>query len=173
MNKNILILLALGAIGLTYYFATSSNSAMMPKEEMMAASPSPVSTDAAMMKDEKMMEAPSDSNMMKKSTQYLMYEDGVLEANSTARRILFFYASWCPNCRPVDAELTKRVAELPEGVVVIRVNYNDPETDAAEKALASKYGVTYQHTFVEIDGSGEKVQTWNGGSVDMLLSKVK
>lgn len=173
MNKTIYIASALIVIFLGYYLYTSNSDQTMSKDKDYVMSPAPASTDQQMKQEEKMMEeSPDDSMMMKKSSGYVPFEDGVLDAYSSSRRILFFYASWCPTCRPVDAELTKRVAEIPEGVVVIRVNYNDPETDSSEKDLATKYGVTYQHTLVELSSDGKKVQSWNGGSVDMLLEKL-
>ncbi|KXK10180.1 MAG: hypothetical protein UZ22_OP11002000912 [Microgenomates bacterium OLB23] len=57
--------------------------------------------------------------------------------------------------------------------MVIRVNYNDPQTDDEEKALAKQYGVGYQHTFVQIDQQGNEVTKWNGGSLKELLSSIK
>lgn len=34
------------------------------------------------------------------------------------------------------------------------------------------YGVTYQHTFVQIDENGDALAKWNGGDVEKLLSNV-
>jgi thiol-disulfide isomerase/thioredoxin len=106
-------------------------------------------------------------------TKYTPYSPVVFDAASSTRRVLFFYASWCGECRPVDAELTKRLDDIPEDVTVIRVNYNDPDTDQNEKDLAVGYGVTYQHTFVQIDSDGKEVEKWNGGGLDTLLSKIQ
>ena len=58
-------------------------------------------------------------------------------------------------------------------MTVIRVNYNDPETDQEEKDLAKKYNVVYQHTFVQIDEEGNLVTRWNGGQIEELLAKTK
>jgi thioredoxin 1 len=107
------------------------------------------------------------------STQYLPYTPEVLESAKSTRRVLFFYASWCPTCIPANADFTKNVSQLPSDVTVIRVNYNDGDTDAEEKALAAKYGVTYQHTYVQIDAEGNEVTKWNGGSTEELLAKIK
>lgn len=106
-------------------------------------------------------------------SRYLEHSDGVLDEYAGKRRVLFFYASWCPTCRPLDADLSAQSDRIPEDVVIIRVNYNDPETDKAEDALATKYGVTYQHTFVEIDENGEVVQKWNGGQMESVLSRLE
>jgi len=60
--------------------------------------------------------------------------------------LLYFYANWCPICAE---ELPKMYsafdqADNPE-VIGFRVNFNDSDTDADEKALANDYGVPYQH----------------------------
>lgn len=87
--------------------------------------------------------------------------------------VLFFYANWCPTCRPVDVELKERNEEIPAGIEIYQVNYNDSDTDQAEKELAKKYGVTYQHTFIQIDKEGNEITRWNGGGLDKLLSSIK
>jgi thioredoxin 1 len=105
--------------------------------------------------------------------RYGEYSKEVLDNASEMRRVLFFYASWCPTCRPADADFRANLNKLPEDVSIIRVNYNDPETDEEEKALAKKYGVTYQHTYVQIDAEGNPVAKWNGGQTEELLKNIK
>lgn len=107
------------------------------------------------------------------SASYVEYSKENLDAHMNKRRVLFFYASWCPTCRPADASIKANRTKLPTDVSVIRVNYNDTDTDLEEKEFAKKYGVTYQHTFVQIDSSGNSVTKWNGGSIDELLSRIK
>jgi len=125
---------------------------------------------------EVMMEKKVESTTMPESTslpRYVEYSKDVLEQSSSMRRVLFFYASWCPTCRPADADFEKNIDLIPANLVIIRVNYNDPETDAEEKALASQYGITYQHTFVQIDAQGNVVTKWNGGQFNELLVSLK
>lgn len=94
--------------------------------------------------------------------------------NSEAEKVvLFFYADWCPTCRPIDAEFKERMTEFPKNLQVYRISYNDSETTDKDRALAQKYGVTYQHTFVQIDKQGNEITKWNGGGLDNLLSKIK
>ncbi|HYD35189.1 MAG TPA: thioredoxin family protein [Vitreimonas sp.] len=104
---------------------------------------------------------------------YLPFSPEVMNMTSTTRRVLFFYANWCPTCKPADEDFTNNSHRLPADVTVIRVNYNDPDTDETEKALAKKYAVTYQHTYVQIDESGDAVTKWNGGQVEEMLSKLQ
>lgn len=104
---------------------------------------------------------------------YLPYSKSVLDNAASKRRVLFFYANWCPTCRPADSSFTQNTSQIPVDVVLIRVNYNDTQTDQEEKDLAAKYGVTYQHTFVQIDESGNEVTKWNGGQIEELLTNLK
>lgn len=105
--------------------------------------------------------------------KYFEFSEAGFEGAASEKRVLFFYANWCPTCRPTDAELSANMDQIPDGVVVIRVNYNDPDTDSVESELAKKYGVTYQHTFVQIDENGSVVTKWNGGRTKELLANIK
>ncbi len=106
-------------------------------------------------------------------SRYLEYSNEIFTSSASKRRVLFFFANWCPTCIPADTDFKTNMAQIPADVVVIRVNYNDTDTDADEKVLAQKYGITYQHTFVQIDGSGAVVSKWNGGQTRELLTKLK
>lgn len=68
----------------------------------------------------------------------------IAEAEGTT--LLFFHASWCPSCRPIDSEITAN--GVPAGVTIIKVDYD------SHQDLRQKYGVTIQTTFVKVDSSG-------------------
>ncbi len=144
------------------------DEAMMPKEDTVMEG-----KDEAMMKKDDTSMGKEDAMMEKSDDRYVEYSKANLDGAASNRRVLFFYASWCPTCKPTDADLEANTGKIPADVTVIRVNYNDPETDQEEKDLAKKYGITYQHTFVQIDGQGKEVTKWNGGKTDELLAKIK
>ena len=140
---------------------TSQSDSVMKKDEIV------------MLKEDSTKESTKMIDADVTSSRYVQYSKQDLDSASSNRRVLFFYASWCPTCRPADESFTQNENKIPSDVKIIRVNYNDPDTDQEEKDLARKYGVTYQHTFVQIDEAGNEVTKWNGGKLDELLSKVK
>ena len=107
------------------------------------------------------------------SDRYLEYMPGIFASTKSTRRVLFFYANWCPICVPADENFRANIDKIPSDVTLIRVNYNDSDTDDAEKSLARKYDVTYQHTFIQIDGDDKVVTIWNGGQIGELLTNIK
>ena len=100
---------------------------------------------------------------------YVEYSPAALaEASKNGgKAILFFYAPWCPFCKVADAAFTSRTGDIPAGVTVLKTSYDN------EKELKTKYGVTYQHTFVQIDAQGNQITKWNGGDIDSLKTNLK
>lgn len=80
--------------------------------------------------------------------------------------VLFFNASWCPSCRGAVRDFEANEAEISDYYLVY-VDYDSSDD------LQEKYGVTYQHTFVQIDPEGKAVTKWNGGGTVEFLNKVK
>jgi thiol-disulfide isomerase/thioredoxin len=81
---------------------------------------------------------------------YVDYTDGAIEATA-GPKVLFFHASWCPQCRQLDEEL--RAQGAPDGLTVFKIDY-DNRTD-----LRQKYGVTLQTTVVFVDDRGELISS--------------
>ena len=72
--------------------------------------------------------------------------------------VLFFHASWCPSCRTLDTDINAHLSDIPDAVTILKTDY-DTQTE-----LKKKYGVTYQHTMVQVDKDGNLIKKWNGGS---------
>ncbi len=115
----------------------------------------------------------SNNSANKVTEGYLSYSTSILTQTKDRKRILYFYANWCPICRPADVEFKANQDKIPSDTVVIRVNYNDSDTDGEEKQLAQQYGVSYQHTYVQIDENGDEVTRWNGGALKELLTNTR
>jgi thiol-disulfide isomerase/thioredoxin len=78
--------------------------------------------------------------------------------------VLFFHANWCPKCRDTEASAK---AGMPSGLTLVKVDYDDATS------LRQRYGVTLQHTFVQIDGSGRSVKKFVGTYDDNSAAWVK
>lgn len=78
--------------------------------------------------------------------------------------VLFFAADWCPTCKDALKDLNANGASLGKISVVV-VDYD------ASRALKARYGVSYQHTFVQIDAAGKAIAIWNGGGVNQILAR--
>lgn len=172
--KNILIglILLTGSIGFIFFVLYPRLVATSQIQTR-----SPAQNETTVTQNEPETQEPSgngmEENTMQENSKYVYFSQQALDDASSSRRVLFFYANWCPTCRPVDANLMSSKNTLPKDVTVIRVNYNDTETDQEEKDLAQKYGVTYQHTFVQIDSEGNEVTKWNGGDIPEILKNIQ
>src|SRR5687767_11172668 len=71
-------------------------------------------------------------------------------ASTSGTKILFFHASWCPQCRQLESDIKE--GKIPDGVTIFKVDY-----DTSQK-LRQKYGVTLQTTLVKVDDSGNEVK---------------
>ncbi len=166
---------------------TSAEIESMKKDEAMAMGEMSFEEKAAFEKlspDQQEMFMMQKENMMKdgvtmdsvikkgepstKKAGYIDYSIENLAANSTGKNIIFFKASWCPTCKAVDADITANEAKIPDGVNIMKVDY-DTSTE-----LKKKYGVTQQHTFVVIDKDGNKITSNQGApTLDAILALVK
>jgi thioredoxin 1 len=114
-----------------------------------------------------------DSEMVK--TETVMMASGSFEsyspeklADAKGNIVLFFHASWCPSCRGLSSDIETNLGDIPLDLTILKVNYD------TETTLKQKYGVTTQHTLVQVDSEGNLIKKWSGGSsLDSLVSKVE
>ena len=83
------------------------------------------------------------------------------------RAVIFFHAPWCPTCQAAQRDLDKNISQLPKDVVIVKTDYD------TTKELQRKYGVTYQHTWVQVDSNGTALTKWNGGGVEDINNNLK
>jgi len=133
-------------------------SEAMEKEEVKKTDAEP---DAMMQKDEGVM--------MAKSGSYETYgAEKVALASASHDVVLFFRANWCPTCRAVDTDIKAHLGSIPPALTILDVDYDN----SAE--LKKKYGVTYQHTFVQVDAQGNMVKKWSGSpTLAKLVTEIK
>jgi thiol-disulfide isomerase/thioredoxin len=98
---------------------------------------------------------------------YENYSPEKLAYAETGDVVLFFHASWCPSCRAVNKDIENNTDAIPSGVSILKLDY-DKETE-----LKQKYGVTTQHTFVQVDSQGTMIKKWSGGStLDSIIAQL-
>ncbi len=129
----------------------------MEKDSMM----SPDATNTMMKKDavteEGKMMTDTKVGLMEKGS-YEVYDASKLTLAEKGDVVLFFKASWCPSCRTVDADIKSNLSEIPDSLTILEVDY-DTATE-----MRTKYGVTTQHTFVQVAADGTLIKKWSGGA---------
>jgi thiol-disulfide isomerase/thioredoxin len=141
--------------------AMNKSGEMMNDETMMK------KDESAMMKkeDQAMTE---DEAMMNKAGTYTLYDASKLAMANSGDVVLFFKASWCPSCRALDSNIKAKLEAIPAGLTILEVDYD------SAAALKQKYGVTTQHTLVQVDASGNLIQKWSGSpTLASVVAKVQ
>jgi thiol-disulfide isomerase/thioredoxin len=70
--------------------------------------------------------------------------------------VLFFNAEWCSTCKKARDNIEASLASIPADLTIVVVDF-DTAND-----LRQKYGVTVQHTFVQVDADGNELAKWSG-----------
>ncbi len=82
------------------------------------------------------------------------------EANKAAYAstdvVLFFNAVWCSTCKVARDNIESDLSAIPSDLTIVAVDF-----DTAQD-LRKKYGVTVQHTFVQVDPAGDELAKWAG-----------
>lgn len=184
MNKNagiiIGVIVLVVIVGGVYASMNSNNDAMIAKQEMeqKAMQDEKTAEENTLMKADvtktDVMTKKEDTSMMDKGEtmikagSYEAYSADKIARAETGDVVLFFHASWCPSCRGLNSSIEGNLKSIPEGVTILKTDY-DKETE-----LKKKYGVTYQHTLVQVDRDGNMIKKWSGGgSLDNLLSQIQ
>lgn len=91
---------------------------------------------------------------------YLTFKDyeASKERFANADVVLFFNANWCSTCKIARDNIESNLESIPSNLAIVVVDF-DNETD-----LRKKYGVTIQHTFVQIDKDGNLLAKWAGST---------
>lgn len=91
--------------------------------------------------------------------------EAVASASSDDRVVLFFHARWCATCKVLADDIRASADDVPDDVRILLVDY-DTATE-----LKQKYGVTLQHTLVQVNADGDPLGTWHlTRTLDELLN---
>lgn len=88
-------------------------------------------------------------------------------ATTPGTKILFFHASWCPQCRAIEEDIIRD--GVPANTTIIKVDYDKSQ------ALRQKYGVTIQTTLVKVDDQGdlvEKFVAYDDPTLDSIIENL-
>ncbi len=93
--------------------------------------------------------------------------EAVSSATSDDQVVLFFHATWCSTCKLLADDITANADAIPDNVRILLVDYD------TATALKQRYGVTLQHTLVQVDASGTALGTWHlTRTLDELLDEL-
>ena len=70
----------------------------------------------------------------------------------------FRFETWCPTCQETQKNLEADPAAIPAGLTIVKVDFDTSDE------LKRQYGVTTQHTFVQVDADGNELAKWTGSS---------
>lgn len=139
--------------------AANDTDTAEPAASASAMSKDPAASGSAMEKTEdEAMEQFDDGAMAKEGAwiDQAAYDADPAKYHADGDVVLFFNASWCPTCqatvKSLDADGT------PAGLTVVSVDFDDAND------LRQQYGVTVQHTFVQVDESGAELAKFTGSA---------
>lgn len=78
------------------------------------------------------------------------------ESYVNSKVVLFFNAAWCSTCKKARDNFQASLNQIPADLTIVVVDF-DNSTE-----LRRAYGVTVQHTFVQIDQNQNLVKKWSG-----------
>lgn len=87
---------------------------------------------------------------------------------SSGGAVIDFAADWCPSCRAFEANVNENVQDIPADLTILKADYD------TELELRKQYGVTQQHTFVQVDAQGNEIAKWVGSpTLEALIAKLQ
>ena len=159
MNNKIYIVLGVVAVILVAVFVFSSNNDSLVEQQ---------NTEQAVQNPGEQQQTVDQIEGNMQTSQYQSYSEANLAAAFEDNRkiVIFFHADWCPTCRVLDGQLSAGNEQLPEDLVILKADYD------SDVELRRKYGVTQQHTLVQIDSESEEIKKWIGGGVETIVQQL-
>lgn len=152
MNKNIVYvfigIIAIVAISL-YFQGVKNRSNEIDTEKNQETNTNSQLTPTEEKTPEKVDET---TEKAQENGRYISYDSKEL---TSMQNVIFFAASWCPTCRALDKELVNSKKQIPDNLTILKADFD------TEKELRKKYGVTLQHTLVQVDSNGNLITKWS------------
>ncbi len=160
------IIAALGTLG---YVTSTQNASKKAKDDAIAMVKKNEDTatkkqeaDTMMKKDNSSMSSANSSssstmNMdMSKAGIFTTYAPDALTKTEGHKNVIFFSAPWCPTCQATNKDIQANLNNINPKLHILSADFD------TSVELRQKYGVTMQHTFVEIDASGNLIKKIGG-----------
>lgn len=95
--------------------------------------------------------------------------ENLTKAVENGRAVVFFHAGWCPMCLQAENDLKSNFEKVPQDVTILKTDYD------TSKELKSKYEITMQDSWVQVDKDGKRLVLWNSGGEGLksLLTNLK
>lgn len=87
--------------------------------------------------------------------EYSGYDAYKLARANGGKVVIFFAATWCETCQALDKDIRANLGSIPANVTILNANYD------TQNKLEQRYGVTFQHTLVQVDASGNLLKKWD------------
>jgi thiol-disulfide isomerase/thioredoxin len=122
----------------------------------------PVDTSATGTESSPPISEPSESadQVFASTAGYITYETYLAapENYADSEVVLFFNAYWCSTCKVARDSFEASINDIPEDLTIVLVDF-DENTE-----MRKKHDVIVQHTFIQIDSSGNELQRWYGST---------
>ncbi len=168
MNTNVIyvfITILFLSLFTTYFLAKNNKNVNTPTTKISNTSKSIVKVEGVQKKDSTSVNKVYNKADLAKVIDYSPKILSEYLGNNKNRVVLFFSANWCPSCKIAEKDIRQNITQLPSDLIIIKVDYDK------EKDLKTKYGVTYQDTFVQLDSAGNKIIMWNSGGAGIASFK--
>lgn len=87
---------------------------------------------------------------------FVAYDSDLLKNANDGNVVVFFHAKWCPTCRALELDINNNSENIPSDLTILKTDYD------TETVLKKKYGITVQHTLVQVDADGNELKQWVG-----------
>lgn len=146
MNKKLIIvnvvLVSMIAVLMVMIFIKTNNKQQAAKTESETSQPAPPAE-----------QQPASNQLI----TYDQYQADPAKYN-TDKIVFNFSAKWCPSCVALGKNLEENIDSIPKDLTIVEVDY-DIYND-----FKKQYSVTYQHSLILVDQSGNEIKRWSGGN---------
>ena len=94
------------------------------------------------------------------ATNFYRYNKEGYEKAKTEGKAIFLesYATWCPICKAEAPNIMAAFNEFNNDKVIgFRIHFNDNEVNDEDLEISKEFGITYQHTKIILDKTGNEV----------------